>query len=149
MLQQIAVFLENRKGRLAMCTRILGDHGIDLIALSIADTTDFGIMRCIVDQPEKTIAVLTQGGFTASSMDVLAVEVPDVPGGLAGVLELVDDAGINVEYLYSFVRTPGENALITFRVDDPERCHALFTENGITVLSDEEIYGSTVEKKRG
>ncbi|MDL2225331.1 amino acid-binding protein [Eubacteriales bacterium OttesenSCG-928-M02] len=148
MLQQIAVFLENKKGRLAMCTRILGDNDIDLIALSIADTTDFGIMRCIVDQPEKALEVLTKGGFTASSMDVLAVEVPDTPGGLAGVLELVDAADINVEYLYSFVRTPRENALITFRVDDPERCQKLFMENGITVLSDEAVYGSTAAKKR-
>jgi hypothetical protein len=141
MLRQISVFLENKKGRLAIATKLLGDRGIDLIAMSIADTTDFGIMRCLVDRPDEAIAVLSENGFTASTTEVLAVQVPDVPGGLAQVLQLIDGAGINVEYLYSFVRTPNENALILFRVDDTEGCQKLFSENGIVTLTDEQVYG--------
>ena len=141
MLRQISVFLENKKGRLAIATKLLGDRGIDLVALSIADTTDFGIMRCLVDRPDEAIAVLSENGFTASTTEVLAVQVPDVPGGLAHVLQIIDDAGINVEYLYSFVRTPNDNALILFRVDDTELCQKIFAENGIVTLTDEQVYG--------
>ena len=141
MLRQISVFLENKKGRLAIATKLLGDRGIDLVALSIADTTDFGIMRCLVDRPDEAIAVLSENGFTASTTEVLAVQVPDVPGGLAHVLQIIDDAGINVEYLYSFVRTPNDNALILFRVDDTEKCQKLFAENGIVTLTVEQVYG--------
>ena len=141
MLRQISVFLENKKGRLAIATKLLGDRGIDLVALSIADTTDFGIMRCLVDRPDEAIAVLSENGFTASTTEVLAVQVPDVPGGLAHVLQIIDDAGINVEYLYSFVRTPNDNALILFRVDDTEKCQKLFAENGIVTLTDEQVHG--------
>ena len=141
MLRQISVFLENKKGRLAIATKLLGDRGIDLVALSIADTTDFRIMRCLVDRPDEAIAVLSENGFTASTTEVLAVQVPDVPGGLAHVLQIIDDAGINVEYLYSFVRTPNDNALILFRVDDTEKCQKLFAENGIVTLTDEQVYG--------
>ena len=141
MLRQISVFLDNKKGRLAIATKLLGDRGIDLVALSIADTTDFGIMRCLVDRPDEAIAVLSENGFTASTTEVLAVQVPDVPGGLAHVLQIIDDAGINVEYLYSFVRSPNDNALILFRVDDTEKCQKLFAENGIVTLTDEQVYG--------
>ena len=141
MLRQISVFLENKKGRLAIATKLLGDRGIDLVALSIADTTDFGIMRCLVDRPDEAIAVLSENGFTASTSAVLAVQVRAVPGGLAHALQIIDDAGINVEYLYSFVRTPNDNALILFRVDDTEKCQKLFAENGIVTLTDEQVYG--------
>ena len=138
-LKQISVFLENKQGTLAEATKVLGENGIDLIALSIADTADFGIMRCIVNQPDKALALLAEHGFAASTTEVLAVEVPDQPGGLASVLMLLDK---NVEYLYSFVRTPNENALIMFRVEDTEKCAALLKENSIRVFSLEEILSS-------
>lgn len=141
-LKQISVFLENKQGTLAKATKVFGDNGIDLIALSIADTADFGIMRCIVNKPELALKLLAEEGFAASTTEVLAVEVPDQPGGLASVLALMDANGLNVEYLYSFVRTPNENALIMFRVEDTEKCEALLRENDIRLFSLEEILAS-------
>ena len=140
MLKQISVFLENKKGTLATAAKVLADNQIDLIALSIADTTDFGIMRCIVDKPEQTMKLLAANGFAVSTTEVLAVQVPDKPGGLSSVLSLLSSKNINVEYLYSFVRTPKEHALILFRVDDNARCMQVLNENGITFLSGEQIY---------
>ena len=99
-------------------------------------------MRCIVNQPDKALALLAEHGFAASTTEVLAVEVPDQPGGLASVLMLLDKNDLNVEYLYSFVRTPNENALIMFRVEDTEKCAALLKENSIRVFSLEEILSS-------
>lgn len=141
-LKQISVFLENKQGTLAKATKVFGDNGIDLIALSIADTADFGIMRCIVNKPELALKLLAEEGFAASTTEVLAVEVPDQPGGLASVLALMDANELNVEYLYSFVRTPNENALIMFRVEDTEKCEALLRENDIRLFSLEEILAS-------
>ncbi|MBQ9988731.1 MAG: ACT domain-containing protein [Clostridia bacterium] len=140
MLKQISVFLENKKGTLAAATNILGNNGIDLIALSIADTTDFGIMRCIVNKPDKAVKLLSENGFAVSTTDVLAVQVPDTPGGLSKVLNLLNESQINVEYLYSFVRTPNDSALILFRVHDNEKCMNVLQDNGITFFSGEEIY---------
>lgn len=139
LLRQISVFLENKQGTLARVTKLLGESGIDLVAMSIADTTDFGIMRCIVNDPQQALKVLNEGGFTASTTEVLAVEVPDIPGGLAGVLDLLDNNHINVEYLYSFVRTPNDNALIMFRVEDNEKCMKIMEENNINVLDARQI----------
>ncbi|MBE5780423.1 MAG: ACT domain-containing protein [Clostridiales bacterium] len=140
MLKQISVFLENKKGVLARATKLLGREGIDLIALSIADTTDFGIMRCLVSRPDDALKVLSENGFLASTTEVLAVAVPDTPGGLAGLLDLIEAGDINVDYLYSFVRNPNENALILLKPDDVDACRKLFAEKGIVTLSDEEVY---------
>ena len=141
-LKQISVFLENKQGTLAKATKVFGDNGIDLIALSIADTADFGIMRCIVNKPEQALTLLAVEGVAASTTEVLAGEVPDQPGGLASVWALMDANGLNVEYLYSFVRTPNENALIMFRVEDTEKCEALLRQNDIRLFSLEEILAS-------
>ncbi len=140
MIKQISVFVENKKGRLAKITEVLGEGGVDLIALSIADTTNFGIMRCIVSEPEKAIAMLKNNGFTASTTDVIVAEVTDQPGGLAKVLQLLDAADISVEYLYSFVRTPNENALILFRVEDIEKAVKSLEGGGVKLLSEQDIY---------
>jgi hypothetical protein len=140
MLKQISVFLENKKGTLAAATKVLADNGVDLIALSIADTTDFGIMRCIVNKPEAALKLLAENGFAASTTEVLAVQVPDRPGGLAEVLAILYAEGINVEYLYSFVRTPSEHALILFRVEDNARCMKVLADNGIVFLPGEQVY---------
>lgn len=139
MIKQISVFVENKKGRLAKITDVLGQGGIDLIALSIADTTNFGIMRCIVSDPDKAIALLKNGGFTASTTDVIVAEVTDKPGGLAHVLSLLDKADISVEYLYSFVRTRSENALILFRVEDITAATDALLKGGVKLLSEEDI----------
>ena len=139
LVKQISVFLENQKGRLAAATALLGRAGIDLVALNVADTTDFGIMRCIVTQPEQALALLRENGFMASMTDVLAVEVSDEPGGLNKVLELMDDNGINVEYLHSFVRTPKHNALIIFRVENNEKCIALLKKHHIRLVDGDQV----------
>lgn len=139
MIKQISVFVENKKGRLAKITDVLGRGGIDLIALSIADTTNFGIMRCIVNDPDKAIALLKDGGFTASTTEVIVAEVTDKPGGLAHVLALLDNAGISVEYLYSFVRTPSENALILFRVEDIATATQALKTGGVKLLEEQDI----------
>lgn len=140
MVKQISVFVENRKGRLASVTEMLGQEGVDLIALSIADTTDFGIIRCIVSDPEKTLQLIKSNGYSARLTDVLVAEVPDKPGGLAGVLKTLDEAGLSVEYLYSFVRTHGKNALILLRVEDVEAAAKVLCAGGIKLLSEEEVY---------
>jgi hypothetical protein len=142
MIKQISVFVENKKGRLARITDILGNAGIDLIALSIADTTNFGVMRCIVSDPDNTLQLLKQSGFTASTTEVIVAEVPDKPGGLASVLKTLDAAGISVEYMYSFVRTHGQNALILFRVEDVEAAVKALNAGGIKLLGEEEVYNA-------
>lgn len=140
MVKQISVFIENKKGRLYKLTKVLGSENIDLIALSIADTTNFGILRCIVSQPEKALKVLKDTGFTANTTEVLVLEVPDKPGGLAGVLKILTEADISVEYLYSFVRTKNDSALILFRVEEIEKAIDILTKNNVTILKEEDVY---------
>jgi len=140
MVKQISVFVENKKGRLARITDVLGKGGIDLIALSIADTTNFGIMRCIVNDPEKALKLLKENDITASTTEVIVAEVVDKPGGLAYVLGLLDKADISVEYLYSFVRTPNENALILFRVEAIDRAVKALEAGGVKLLDEKDIY---------
>ena len=138
-IKQISAFIENSHGRLTDFTDILGAEGVDLIALSIADTTNFGILRAIVADSEKAIKAIREKGFTANITEVLAVAVPDVPGGLAGVLALLRDNDISIEYLYSFVRKVGNDAIIIFRVDQPDKTGRLLLEKGIKLLTQEEI----------
>ena len=138
-IKQISVFIENRHGRLEEFTTLLGENGIDLIALSIADTTNFGILRAIVADNEKALRLVRDHGYTANLTEVLAVAVPDSPGGLAGVLAMLRDGSISIEYLYSFVRRVGKDAIIIFRVDQPEKAAALLQEKGVRLLSQEEI----------
>jgi hypothetical protein len=138
-IKQISVFIENRHGRLTEFTSLLGKNGIDLIALSIADTTNFGILRAIVSDNEKALSVIRAQGYTANLTEVLAVAVPDVPGGLSGVLALLRDNDISIEYLYSFVRRVGNDAIIIFRVDQPEKAGCVLKENGIKLLEQDEI----------
>lgn len=133
-IKQISVFLENRKGRMVEFTSLLGQNNIDLVALSIADSTNFGILRAIVDDNDKAVEVLRDGGFTANLTDVLAVAVPDTPGGLSEALATLDGGGISIEYLYSFVRRMGNNAVIIFKVDKPEEAGRLLLESGVHLL---------------
>ena len=116
--QQISVFIENKSGRLAEVTRLLGEHQVSLRALSLADTSDFGILRLLVDNTDKALVALKEGGFTVSKTEVVAVEVPDQAGGLSKILEVLDDAQINVEYMYAFAERHADNAVIIFRFDD-------------------------------
>jgi len=138
--EQISVFLENKAGRLAEVTRVLGEAGINIRALSLADTTDFGILRLIVDRYDQARQILKDKGFTVGKTEVAAVEVPDKPGGLASVLQILARAGINVEYMYAFVQHSGKNAVIIFRFDNLEDAISLLQKEGIHIYRGEEVY---------
>ncbi|ADW16270.1 ACT domain protein [Desulfobulbus propionicus DSM 2032] len=137
--EQIAVFLENKSGRLAEITRILADNDINIRALSVADTADFGILRLIVDKVDLAKDVLRAGGFTVGKTNVVAVEVPDRSGGLASVLKVVNEVGLNVEYMYAFVNKSGANAVLIFRFDDMDKAIEVLQANGFTLLTGAQI----------
>ncbi len=137
--KQISVFIENTPGRLSDFTRLLGDNQIDLVSLSIADTAQYGILRCIVADYEKALRLISEAGYTARLTDVLAVSVSDTPGGLAKVLSVLNESQIGIEYLYSFVRDAGKNALIIFRVEELERAAEVLKKNGAQLLTQEEV----------
>jgi hypothetical protein len=137
---QISVFLENRAGRLAEVTKLLGKVGINIRALSLADTSDFGILRLIVNDPDKAFSVLKGNGFTVGKTEVVAIEVPDRPGGLAQILEILAKKAINVEYMYAFVQRNGQNAVILFRIEKLDEAIELLSKNGVSVLPGEEVY---------
>ena len=139
--KQISVFLENKSGRLAKVTEILGEKGINIRALSIADTSDFGILRLIVNKPDDAYQILKNGGFTVSTTDVIAVEVEDKPGGLGNVLRILDDKGINIEYLYAFLEKSSQDALVVFRVEQVDEAIVVLGAAGINVLKGDEVYG--------
>lgn len=142
LIKQISIFLENKLGRLAKVTRIIGENNIDICALSVADTTDFGILRLIVDRPDEAKQVLADNGFTVSINDVIAIEVEDKPGGLAKTLSVLDDKGISIEYMYAFVgNSNSNNALVIFRVEQPERALEILKNEDVHVKSPEELYG--------
>lgn len=141
LMKQISVFLENKKGSLATLTKVLGDHDIDISALSIADTANFGILRIIVNKPDEAVKVIREAGFTVNTAEVMAVKVPDRPGGLARVLAILEKGDISIEYLYSFVRRPDESALILFRVEDLNKAMNVLQDSGIEVILDQaEVY---------
>jgi hypothetical protein len=139
-IKQISVFLENQKGRLAEITRVLSKHDIDISAISIADTENFGILRMIVNKTEEAVRVISQSGYTVDTTEVLAIEVKDSPGGLNTVLEILDKEDISIEYVYSFVKRPSESALILFKVEEPTQVTQIMQKSGINVLSHEEVY---------
>jgi hypothetical protein len=138
--EQISIFIENKSGRLAEVTRVLGSQGINIRALSLADTSDFGILRLIVDQTDLAKAALKEQGFTVSKTEVVAVEVPDQPGGLYSILKVLDDARVNVEYMYAFVERCGGDAVIIFRFDDSVQAIEVLLASGMKVLEGERLY---------
>ncbi|OEF98242.1 ACT domain-containing protein [Desulfuribacillus alkaliarsenatis] len=140
LVKQISVFLENKTGRLAEVTGTLGSNKINIRALSIADTTDFGILRLIVNNPAMAYQLLKEQGFTVSETDVIAVEIDDSPGGLSRVLRLMDENKINIEYLYAFLEKKEEAALVVFRVEEIERAIETLQKNNITVLKGAQVY---------
>ena len=139
--EQISIFIENKSGRLAEVSSILGDAGVNIRALSLADTSDFGILRLIVNDREKAMAALKSRGFTVSKTEVVAVEVPDQPGGLASILHELDAAAINVEYLCAFVERCGANAVIIFRFDEIDKAIGLLQAKGFNMLEGDRLYG--------
>jgi len=134
---QISVFVQNRSGQLGDVTAVLRKNSINIRAMSLADTSDFGVLRLMVDDTEKAAAALRAAGFTVGITPVLAVEVEDRPGGLAALLELLAQQAINVEYLYGYTQRQSHAATLIFRSDRMADTERLFMENGYTVLSPE------------
>lgn len=134
LVNQIAVFLENRKGRIRDFAKVLSDNNIDLVSMSIADTKEFGILRAITTDNETAVAKLKMAGFTVSSCDLIGIEVEDRPGGLASVLSLLDDAGVDIEYLYSYSRSEANKAIIMLKVDNYDLTLNVLKKNNITVI---------------
>jgi hypothetical protein len=138
--EQISVFLENKSGRLADVTFVLAEAGINIRVLSVADATDFGVLRMIVHDNKKAEDVLKNGGFAMRKTEVLAVEVEDKPGGLNKILVILQKAKINVEYMYALARQDKKNAIMIFRFDNLDEAARLLEENGVNVIDGNEVY---------
>ncbi len=138
--KQISVFVENKKGRLAEITKLLAENDIDISALSIADTTDFGILRLIVNKPEEAQKALKENGFAVKETKVIAIGVEDKPGGLAVALKALDDAQIGIEYMYAFVGKNDNEALVILRVEEQQKAVEVLGGCGVRVLSSDQVY---------
>ena len=138
-IQQLSIFAENKPGHIAAPCRLLADNGIDLRALSVADTQHFGILRIIVSDPTRATQVLEAAGYVVKSTEVLAVEVEDRPGGLAKILSAFERTTINIEYMYAFPFGHGERAVLIFRFDDPDAAAQALLAAGINVLAKNEL----------
>lgn len=141
LVKQINVFLENSFGRLAEVTKVMGKANIDIRALYVADSTDYGILRMILDKPEEAVMVLTEAGFTVSMTPVLAVAIPDKPGTLEATLAKFSETGESMEYIYGFVGRKSEEAIMVIRVQNFDPVIKKFEEAGIRILKPEEVYG--------
>lgn len=138
-INQISVFIENQSGRLSEVATLLGDADINIRALSLADTSDFGILRLIVNNPEEAYTILKANDFTVGRTEVIAVEVPDKPGGLSSVLNALSNCEVNVEYMYAFVHK-GKSAAMIFRFDDTDQAVNVIKDAGLTVINNSSIY---------
>lgn len=137
-IKQISVFLENKPGSLRSITSILAEKEINLRALTLTDTADFGIVRLIVDQPELTVDILKAKGFSVKLAEVFAVEMDDTPGGLDRVLKILEENSINIEYMYAFMGAKPKKALVIFRVDKLEEAIDNLNKNNVKLISTEE-----------
>ena len=138
-IKQLSVFIENKPGRLAEITALLAQRKIDIRALSIADTTYFGILRIIVDRPDKAEAALKAAGLTVSITKVIAIGIPDTPGGLADALKHMRNGGISVEYLYAFASRTEKRAYVILKVDDIDNALEIISRHSIPILSEEQM----------
>ena len=139
-IDQLSVFVENKPGKLVETLETLAAAGIDMRALSLADTADFGILRIIVDKPALALEVLSEAGYLVKSTGVIPVSVGDKPGGFAAVLRILADVGVDLEYTYAFVAHSRDRAYVILRVNDNEAAIKALTVSGVTILSEEEIY---------
>ena len=138
-IRQISIFLENRPGQLSAICRDLADADINIATLSLADTADFGIVRMIVDDHEKAKDVLTEKGHVVNVREVIAVCVPDRPGGMAEVMQVLDKAGVNIEYSYAFAFHKGEKAVLVLRFSDNDKAESALKAAGYTTLGEDEV----------
>ena len=138
-IKQVSVFVENETGKLAEITRVLADANIDLKASCIAESVDFGILRCIVEDPEATVALLKSKGYAANVTDVVAVELEDRPGGFADVLEVLAKEGVGVGYVYSTIHSKKGSAMIVLKVAEPGKVIDILMENDIKLYKASEL----------
>ncbi len=139
-IKQLSVFVENKDGRLAEITTIIANAGIDIRALSIADTTDFGILRLVVDKPYEAEKILKDAGLTVSLTDVIAIGIPDRPGGFAETITAVANQAVAVEYMYAFISREQDRAYLIMRVADNETAIAALKAQGCDLLDGESVY---------
>lgn len=137
--RQISIFIENKKGKLAETTRYIADKKVNLRALSIADTQDFGILRIICEDPEQAESVLRDGGYITTATDVLAAAISDEPGSLAAILEVLSEADVVVEYTYAFLSAKS-GAYMIFRVDDNQSAAAALAAAGIKTANQSDLF---------
>lgn len=140
-IQQLSLFLENRPGHLYSVCKALADAKVNILTLSLADTQQFGILRLIVKEPQAAKAVLEKAGCVVNVTEVVATEVPDQPGGLAEILKAIQDAGLNVEYMYAFTFRHEDKAVLVFRFDNPDAAVRALQAAGINVIGCVELYG--------
>ncbi|MDO4563168.1 MAG: ACT domain-containing protein [Clostridia bacterium] len=140
LIKQLSVFVENKKGRLMQITKILAENNINMSALSIADTTDFGILRIIVNDPDKAQKALSEAGVTVKCTEVCAFAAPDKPGELHKALAYLVDEDMNIEYMYAFIGKKDSRAIVVVRVDNPQKAVEVFKKNGVTVVEASEAY---------
>ncbi len=134
--RQISVFIENEFGRLHEVMRLLGNNSINIRALSLADTSDFGIIRLIVNDPAKAYQILKDNEFTVGINDVIAISINDKPGGLADLLEILSNNKLNVEYMYAFVNNAGNNAVMIFRFEDTDKALKILENAGVMIMKE-------------
>ncbi len=140
-IQQLSIFVENKSGRLAEITEIIGKANVDIRAISVADTSDFGILRLIVDKPKEAVESLRAAGLTVSLTSVIAIGIDDKPGEFAKAMRVLADGDIGVEYMYAFISRDKGKAFVILRVLETEKAVECLEKNGITLLSAEDIYG--------
>jgi hypothetical protein len=138
-IQQLSLFVENKPGHVAAPVELLARERVDIRALYLADTQNFGIVRMIVSDAQKAAALLVANGYAVKATEVLAVEVPDHPGGLAAVLRALDGSGVNIEYMYAFPCMLGSQAILIFRFDNPDAAIQQLQAKGINVLAGDEL----------
>lgn len=138
-IKQISLFVENRPGRMAKVAKTLSDAGVNIRALTIAEAGDFGVIRMVLDDPEKGYKVLKESAFTVSMTDVLVVEMKDTPGGLYEIVNTLGQSTVNVDYAYAFVTAKAEKAMLILRVDDIAKARKVLSETGVKIATKEEI----------
>ncbi|MDD5699399.1 MAG: hypothetical protein PHH77_12365 [Victivallaceae bacterium] len=138
-IQQISVFVENKSGKLHEVAAVLAGENVNIRALSLADSASFGVLRMIVDKTDIAYKALKAAGLTVKISEVVAIEVPDKVGGFAEVMKVMNDAGINVEYMYAFVEKNQDNAILIFRFDDVRGTLAILKDKGLRMLQAREV----------
>lgn len=140
MVKQVSIFLENKEGRIQTALGLLEKGGINIRSLSVAENSNYGVLRLIVDKPEEAVTALKQGEIMVSETLVLAVEIPDTPGGLGKAVGILSENNINIEYMYAFLRKKSDHAIVIIRVEECQAAQNALEDNGIKTLSAEELY---------